>query len=335
MPTLSLRRIGLAPEEPLIPLGDMVPYEIRRVIHMRKIVFLLVFMLAGAPSAVFGAERQERTAIMINHAGETWEITGVFVHTEPGGFYESRFCLTVVTDTFEVAIPPENLISVEVKGENCVVIYQWMGQEQTISGKVTSNIIGGKSEVGYVNWKFDNLKKLTFKENPGVMKEEKPPSYETTLVLTDGTKVPVANLKRISSQPYSAVPLSGVEAGTVFELHNDVGFLRGETAPTIKFEDIKSMEFPTENSITLTFKQGINDTRNEGESDDNKGESDDDLDFLLGDLDDLDIDFGEESDTGKLSPKNWAYGFTGINRKGYFFIHGKHVKAIEFGVEQR
>ena len=304
---------------------------------MKKIVFLLVFMLAGVPSAVFGAERQERKAVMISNAGETWEITGVFVYTEPEGFYKSRFCLTVVTDTFKVAIPPENLISVEVKGENCVVRYRWMGQEQTISGKAASKQIGGKSYVGYTKWKFDILKKLTFKEGPADMKWEKPPLYETTLVLTDGTKVPVANLNRISSQLYPAAPLSGMKERTGFTPRNDVGFFRGETAPSIKFEDIKSMEFPTENSIILTLRQGINDTPNEGERDaDKKGERDADLDFLIGDLEDLDIDFGEgDSGAGKLSPKNWAYGFAGIYSKGYFFIHSKHVKAIEFGVEQR
>jgi hypothetical protein len=310
-------------------------YEIRNAINMRKILFLLLFILAGAPSAVFSAEHQERMAILVDNAGMTWEITDVFIHTEPGGFYESRFCLTVLTGTFEVAIPPENLICVEVKGENCEIRYQWMGREQTISGKVTSNKIVGKSDVGYVSLEFDNLKKLTFKGVPAITQEQKPASYETTLVLTDGTKVPVANLKRISSQSYSAVPLSGVKAGTVFELYNDVGFLQGETAPTIRFEDIKSMEFPTGNTIILTLKQGIKDTGNEPKKDaGNEGKKDADFDFIMGDLDDF--DFGEgKSDTGKLSPKNWAYGFTGIYSKGWFFIHGKHVKAIEFGVEQQ
>ena len=310
-------------------------YEIRKAVNMRKIVFLLVFILAGVPSAVFSAERQERTAILLDNAGMAWEITDVFIHTEPGGFYESRFCLTVLTGTFQVAIPPENLISVEVEGENCDIRYQWMGREQNISGKVASNKIVGKSDVGYVSLEFDNLKKLTFRGVPAITQEQKPASYETTLVLTGGTKVPVANLKRISSQSYSAVPLSGVKAGTVFELYNDVGFLRGETAPTIKFEDVKSMEFPTGNTIVLSLKQGIKDTRSKGESAArNEGKKDADFDFIMGDLDDF--DFGEgESDTGKLSPKNWAYGFTGIYSKGWFFIHGKHVKAIEFGVEQQ
>jgi len=314
----------------------MVQYEMRRVIGMKKIMFLLVFMLAGVPSAVFGAEGQGRTAILVDNAGTAWEITDVFVHTEPGGFYESRFCLTVATDTFQVAIPPENLISVEVTGENCAVRYRWMGREQTISGKVTSKQIVGKSDVGYVSRKFDNLKKLTFKEGPAVMKEENPPTYETTLVLTDGTRAPVANLKRISSQSYSAVPLSGVKAGTVFELYNDVGFFQEKNAPTIKFEDIESMEFPTENSITLTLKQSIDQTRSKGKRDtDKKAKIDEDLEFLKGGLD-LDIDLGEgEREAGKLSPKNWAYGFAGIYSKGYFFIHGKYVKAIEFGAEQK
>ncbi len=206
-----------------------------------------------------------------------------------------------------------------------------MGRRQIISGKVASKRIGGMTDFGYVGLELDSLKKLTFKEDPAVMKWEKPLSYETTLVLTNGTKVPVAKLIRVSSQPYRAVPLSGAKAGTVFDLYNDVGSLRGETAPTIRFENIKSMEFPTKNTIVLTLKQGSMGTRNEDESnDDNKGEDEDD--FLTDALD----DFGEgESDAGKLLPKNWAYGFTGIYSKGYFFIHGRHVKAIEFGTEQK
>jgi hypothetical protein len=317
----------------------MVPYEMRRGINMKKIVFLLVFMLAGVPSAVFGAERMERTAIIITDAGARWEVKDLYAFTVPGGFLKSRFCLTVVTDTFKVAIPPENLISIEVKGEISEIRYQWMEQEQTISGKIASELIAGKSVAGYIPVKIAELKRLTIKEGSAVMKEEKPSPYryETTLVLTDGTRVPVANLYRISSQSYSAAPLLGMKEGSSFTQYNDVGFLQEKTAPTIKFEDVKSMEFPTENSIILTLKQGINDTRNEGESDiDSKGKKDADLDFLLGDLKDLDIDFGEgEKDAIKLSPKNWAYGFTGIYSKGYFFIHSKHVKAIEFGVEQR
>ena len=282
----------------LLGLGHMVPCDIGRVINMKKMVFLLVFILAGVPSAVFGGEREGRVAVLLDKAGMAWEITGVFAHTEPGGFYESRFCLTVVTDTFQIAIPPENLISVEVKGEDCEIRYRWMGQEQTVSGKVTSKKIGGKDDVGYVSLEFDNLKKLTFKEGPAVMREEKPPLYEATLVLTDSTKVPVANLRRITSQSYPPKILSGIKGGYVFEPLNDVGFLRGETPPTIEFDDIKSMEFPRENTIILTLNEG-------------------------------------KSDTMEMSRKNWAYGFTGICSKGYFFIHRKHVEAIEFSGKQQ
>jgi hypothetical protein len=59
----------------------MVPYEIREVINMKKIVFLFVFMLAGLPFAVFGAERQDRSATLIDNAGMAWEIRDVFVHS--------------------------------------------------------------------------------------------------------------------------------------------------------------------------------------------------------------------------------------------------------------
>lgn len=296
---------------------------------MKKIGFLFALMLAAVPSAVFGADRQHRSATLIDNAGMAWEIRDVFIHSEPCGFYKSRFCLTVIKDIFRIAIPPENLISVEVEGENCVVTYRWMGRRQTISGMVASKRIGGESDAGYVSRELDNLKKLTFKEEPHVMKGEIPPAYEATLVLADGTRVPVAKLIRISAQPYAAAPLSGAPEGIAFEPHNDLGFLRGETAPTIRFEDIKSMEFPTENSITLTLKRGIKHTQIQDEKDNSQGNKDED--FLLDALKDL----GEgRRDTSKTFLKNWAYGFTGICSKGYFFMQGKHVKAIEFSVDQ-
>ena len=306
---------------------------------MKKIVFLFALMIAGLPSAVFCADRMERTAIIIGNAGARWEVKDLYVFTVPGGFPKSRFLLTVVTDTFRVAIPPENLISIEVKGEKSEIRYRWMGQEQTVSGKITSEQISGMSAGGYVPFKISELKKLTFKEGSADMKEEKPPPYryETTLLLSDGTRVPVANLIRISSQAYRAKPSIGMqEGGTAFTQYNDVGFLQGKAAPTIKFEDIKSMEFPTENSITLTLRQEVGDTAKEIEiSAGNKGKRDPDLEILLGDeLDDFDFD-EEEEDAGKLLPKNWTYGFTGIYDKGYFFIYSSCVKAIEFGFEQR
>ena len=300
---------------------------------MKKIVLALVFVLVGVPLAALGAERRDRSATLIDNAGTAWEITGVFIYSEPGGFYESRFCLTIVTDTFQVAIPPENLISVEVKGENCEVIYQWMGKRRNIAGRVASKLIGGESSVGNVTREFHNVRKLTFKHDPAVMKLEKPLPYDTTLVLTDGTKVPVAKLLRVSSQPYPAAPSSGVDKGTVFDLYNDVGSLRGETAPTIKFEDVKSMEFPDENTLTLRFKQGFTETDDKVETEGGtreRGKSDGD--FLVKALDELEEDKG---DAGKFLPKNWAYGFTGIYSKGYFFIPGKLVKSIEFGTGQK
>ena len=298
---------------------------------MKKIVLALVFVLTGVPLAALGAERQDRSATLIDNAGTAWEITDVFIYSKPGGFYESRFCFTVITDTFHVASPPENLISVEVKGENCEVIYQWMGKRRNIAGKVASKLIGGKSSVGNVTREFHNVRNLTFKHDPAVMKLEKPLPFDTTLVLTDGTKVPVAKLLRVSSQDYLAIPSSGIDKGTVFDLYNDVGFFRGETAPTIKFEDVKSMEFPNENTITLRLRQGVKDTPNKGRSDTRKkGVSDDD--FLVRALDDLEKEKGQ---AGKPLRKNWAYGFTGIYSKGYFFIPGRQVKAIEFGADQR
>jgi len=314
---------------------------------MKKVIIILAIMLIVVPLAVLGADGQGRTAILTDSNDSVWEVTGIYSWTVPGPFIESRFRLAVVTDTFQVAIPPENLISIEKKGEDFEIGYRWMGKEQSISGRVISDQIGGKMGGGHMYVKINELKRLTFKEGSGAIKEEKPPSsyeFETALVLTDGTKVPVANLVRISSQLYTAVPLSGVEEVNVFEQLNDVGFLQEKNAPTIRFEDVKSMEFPAENTIVLTLKRLMDDNGDEDKSDTvkeakadtvEKEDIDEDYEFLKGDLGDLDIDFGAgESASGKPFPKNWTHGFTGIYGKGYFFIPARHVKAIEFGVEQ-
>ena len=302
---------------------------------MKKILFLFICLMAGTSSAVFGADLGDREATLTDKAGTAWEITKVFIYTEPGGFYESRFCLTVVMDTLYVAIPTENLISVEMEGANCVAVYQWMGKRHRIFGRVVSKLVGGKGRFVYMTREFKNVKSLTFKEAPMVMKREKPLTYDAILVLKDGTKVPVANLLRVSSQDYPAAPSAGVRGGTLFELYNDVGSLQGKNAPTIKYDDIESMAFPTPNSIMLTFKQGVNTMeKTSGKGTDNTGEKDPekkkggDEGFLLKALEDL----GEEKrDTRKQYPKNWVYGFSGIFSKGYFFIDCGHVKAIEFG----
>jgi hypothetical protein len=312
---------------------------------MRKILHLVVLMVTAVPATVLGVGNPQRTAILIDKDGARWEVTDLYAWTNPGPFIESRFRLAVVTDTFHIAISPENLISIEKKGEDFEVRYRWMGRDHVISGKITSDQVGGKIGGGFTHVKINDLERLSFKEGVAGMKEEEPPpyEYETTLLLTDGTEVPVANLVRISAQTYSAVPLSGVEEVTVFEQLNDVGFLQEKNSPTFKFKDVKSMEFPTEDTIVLTLKRGTGSSGDQGKGEvseetaapaEEEGEIDEDLEFLKGDLGDLDIDFGKgESGVGQPFPKNWAYGFTGICGKGYFFIPAKVVKAVEFGVE--
>jgi len=314
---------------------------------MKRILYLLVLVVTALPSAALGADNPERTALLIDHAGAEWEVTALYAWTNPGPFIESRFRLAVVTDTFHVAIPPENLISIEKTGEDFEIRYRWLGRDHVISGRITSDQIGGKLGGGFTYVKINDLKKLTFKEGSGGMQEEKPPlhEYETTLVLKDGTKVPVAHLVRVSAQTYSSVPLSGVEEVTVFEPLNDVAFLQEKNAPTVRFRDIRSMEFPNENTIILTLRRDSGIPENQGKGAgrekpeatvEENGEIDEDLEFLKGDLGDLEIDFGgEENAAGQPFPKNWTYGFTGIYGKGYFFIPAKDVKAVEFGVESQ
>lgn len=253
---------------------DLSVYK-EKAMNTKKVLFLIISVLMGVPSAAFGANLGDRQATLTDKTGTAWEITGVFIYSEPGGFYESRFCLTVVMDTLHVAIPTENLISVEMEGANCVAVYQWLGKRHRIFGKVLSKLVGGKGSLVNVTRGFKNVKSLLFKEAPMVMTRKKPLTYDTTLGLKNGTRVPVSNLLRVSSQGYPAEPSAGVRGGDVFDLYNDIGFFRGETAPTIKYSDIKSMEFPSKNRILFTFKQGVDTMeKTSGKGTDNTGETD-------------------------------------------------------------
>lgn len=184
---------------------------------------------------------------------------------------------------------------------------------------------------GYVHVRVDTLKEIRFTEDSAAIEEQPLPplKYDTVLVLTNGSRVPAANLLRVSAQAYSAAPASGVDAGTVYTPQNDVDFFKARTAPTIEFEDIQSMEFPSENSILLTLRQGATQVS----ADPNQAALED-FDLLKGDIENLNLT-DMDPNAGRLAPKNWAYGFSGVFDRGFFFIPAEHVKAVEFVSENK
>lgn len=267
---------------------------------MKTIIILLVLILVGLSLPVLGVEAQERTAVIVDKAGVTSEVTGISFSGDFSRFYNvSRKSIIIGTKTFEIAIPIGNLISIEVKGESAEVRYQWMGYEKTISGELGSATFKGKTDFGEFKLNVSKLKRLTFKEGPTVvMKEEKPLTYDATLVLTDGTKIPVANLKRHDSYWSSKGYLIG--GRTRYYHYTDFSFLKGESLLTVPFENIKTIEFGPESKVDVTLKNG-------------------------------------KSATGKLSDEGGAGvdGFTGLCDEGEFFINPEQVKSIEFGAAQK
>lgn len=266
---------------------------------MKIIIILLALILAGLSLPVLGVEAQERTAVIVDKAGVTSEVTEISVSGDFSRFDEaSGEGIVIGTKMFEIAIPIGNLISVEVKGKSAEVRYQWMGYEKTISGELGSETFKGKTDFGEFKLNSGKLKRLTFKEGPTVMKEEKPLTYDATLVLTDGTKIPVANLKRHDSYWSSKGYLIG--GRTRYYHYTDFSFLKGESLLTVPFENIKTIEFGPGSKVDVTLKNG-------------------------------------KSATGKLSDEDNAGvdGFTGLCDEGEFFINPEHVKAIEFGAAQK
>ncbi len=264
----------------------------------KAIVFLLLGVFVVVPGELFAASK--RTAIIEDTKGIVSEVTGLDFSRIPGKFYATYNRIGVSTSIFEIAIPLDSVISIKAKGGSVNVRYQYRGKEKTIIGKLMPGKFRGKSDFGDMEFSTSKLSKLTFKEPPIPSAEKEIASFDATIVLTDGSKVPVANLKRyyVTMEEKLFTTTIGVEKAykLVFNHKDDIRFFRGESLATVGFEKIKNITFQPDKKVTVTLKNG-------------------------------------KQATGTLSTEDEddVYGFTGIYEKGDFFIEPNHVKAIDFG----
>lgn len=263
---------------------------------MRKTVFLFCLVFIFATTGVIFAQ-SKRTAVLEGSAGVTSEVTELIFSGSLSRFDHVTNRIAVITPIFDVAILIDSLISIETKEKSVNVRYQWRGQERTITGKPQGGVFKGKSDFGDIELSINKLRKLTFKEPTVPTTEKEMVSFDATLILTDGTKVPVANLKRYDT--YYSSSRFGLGGSTIHAKYSDFRFLRGESLATVAFKEIKNITFQSYNNVTVTLKNG-------------------------------------KKAMGTLSTEARARvkGFTGIYEKGEFFISPSHVKAIEFGITQ-
>lgn len=268
---------------------------------MRKSAFFYCLVFCFVTTSFLFAEGTKRTAVIEDSAGVTTEVSdlrflrgderfGIYYMDHP--FYDKE-CLGINTKAFDVLILTDSLISIEVKGGTATVLYQLRGIKKTLTGKLVHSYLDGKSDFGDMSLSIDKLKKLTFKEPAITNPQEGAISYTAKLVLTDGSRVPVANLRRYDKYFSTAGYVSG---GSISHgQYADFRFLRGESLSIIDFKKIKRITFQSGKNVKVTLKNG-------------------------------------KEATGILSTQKRAEveGFTGIYEEGAFFIPPNHVKEIVF-----
>ena len=277
----------------------------------RRFLLLQVFVLVGTYFAVAAAQEWKelkRTAVILDTTGVSTEVTELDAPDQLAEFgFASLGAVVVQTENFLVAIRLRSVKSIDRKGQTAEVQYVVWGKESAITGVLLDRKITGKSDFGAFSLETSQLRQLTFKSPPLFAAREqafpypiaidKAPAYDATLVLTDGTKVPVARLARFATYFSTKGYLIGGE--TQYRENADVRFLRGQSLVAIEFTALRTLQFGPGESITVTLKNG-------------------------------------NTTTGQISERedDRVDGFTGIYEKGFFFIHARHVKAIQFGPVQ-
>lgn len=256
---------------------------------------LVVMLLLNSGST--SAAEPKRKAVIEDTAGVKTDLLEVGFSGNVRRFNSSYGSIAVLTKPLEVAIHLDNLKSIKTKGKEHEITYIWLGQEKTLVGTLDAGEFSGKSEFGDIKMPTSKLKELVFSELPStnwetVKKEmSKKPTY--TLMLTDNTEVTVSDLRRHASYYSSEGYLIGGE--TRYSHYTDFCFKRGESEVTIEFAKLKSIEFGSEKTVTVTLASGT-------------------------------------SAPGTLSSgRSGIDGFTGINEAGEFFVRPGSVKKIVFG----
>lgn len=269
-------------------------------------VICAVFLVSSAVSlaGVAIAEGQKRTAVVVDTAGQSTEVTDLQGRCDTAR-YDAQFhseplfdqCVVVETGTFEIAIDLQNLLSVVPTGKLSTAKYVFRGQVFSATGNLQLATLTGTSDFGHFEIRTGGIKRIEFKEapTPAEAKEEGGESpVPATLSLVDGSLVPVTRLRRSVRYVGSAGYLGG---GREWKTGTDevIEFRRGESKTTVAMQEIAKVEFGANDTVSVTLKNG-------------------------------------KSATGKMAsePQQVSDGFCGTFERGYFFIDKKHVKSIEF-----
>lgn len=237
--------------------------EMKKLCYAILAISLLVFLIP------IHGQTNKRIAIIEDSSGVITEV----VNLKCG----SGDSIPVITETFTMIIPIENLISIKREDETekkvFLVKYYWAGKERTIAGQFGyTGGFTGESDFGAFSMgaSYYALKQITFNQDAekGTQKEVfNPDGY---LLLRNGDHVEFKDLRRtvlsetkrkevIDPLHYAEVP-----AGTYETQYKNFAFDRGESSLILDFKDIGSIVFGDEVTggwigkfpMTITLKNG-------------------------------------------------------------------------------
>jgi hypothetical protein len=269
---------------------------------------IVPILLALDGAGLLGQEKAStaRVAVITDISGETSECQGLHgmggneLSGKLGVSYMDRSAsLFVSSDKLVLAIPFANVISVEFKEgkakdeRQCEVKYLQWGEERSARGNLSWPVaVQGKTDFGNFALRLEKIQRITFKTAPAQVKPTSAPKYDATLLLSDGTKVRVSELKRSFYVSRGDGPAS----------LPTLKFVKGESMLEVRFDDTKSIEFGSGDRVTVTLKTGK---------------------AVSGTLRPKPSRFSG-------SPSDGITGFTGVCDRGPFVIDLEHVKAVEF-----
>ena len=262
---------------------------------MKRFVYLAVILFVTMSAVTAQTENAKRTATVKDISGVTSDVTDLNFSGRLQKFYNSYNCIALVANPCDVAIPIDNIISIEPGENSHTVRYLWRGEERTITGKLFEGHLTGKGDFGNFKLHTRALISVHFQQPPKPEEKQEEVSDWATLTLEDGTQITsVDELKRHVSYYSTEGYLIG---GSDQYLHYiDFRFLRGQSLSTLPFTVIKRIKFEGEKNVSVTLKNGK-----------------------------------QASGTISTEQDNNIIGFTGLFEKGKFFVPKKRVKIIEFG----
>lgn len=263
---------------------------------MKKLIifiFLLVIVFA-----ILAADDMAHNAVVIDNNGiKTESINLNFETRDP---YSFRFAPTsdrffVIAKPFQLAIPLSAIVSINIDGNNCDVVYKFDGKENKVSGGFLPGTFKGDTDFGTFRVGLKNVSKVIFKKLPS---DTTVSDLNAAIILRNGDKIQVGDVKIYDAFSNLRQTYRKLTKKTGRHIAN-LEFYIGDTFLTVPFINIKKIEFKAKTkNINVTLKNG-------------------------------------KKMTGQLlmDAKGSIDGFTGVYSEGEFYIDAGFIKTVEFNGE--